>query len=78
MLFLAERIGQRKETLPIFFRFFGPSFGVLLGWSDSCIFPTFLRLTFTMAAGSLNREVTGIQQAWLECCLPLPYLHDLG
>lgn len=25
--------------------------------------PTFLRLTFTMAAGSLNREVTGIQQA---------------
>lgn len=73
MLFLTERTGQHEETIAIFLRrFFGPSFGVLLGWSDSCMFPTFLRLTFTMAAGSPNGEVTGIQQAWLECHLPLP------
>lgn len=32
-----------------------PDFGVLLGCSDSCVSPTFLRLTFRVAAGSPGR-----------------------
>lgn len=33
------------------------SFGVLLGWSDSSVSPTFLRLTFRVAAASLGRRL---------------------
>lgn len=33
----------------------GRSFGVLLGWSDSFVSPTFLGLTFRVAVESLGR-----------------------